>query len=109
MGVIRNLVNTVSKVPVIGKLVDPFDISGAKAMASQKASAASASAAADQAAAAKAASDSQAAASKQAATDQATAQTIATNKDESRRAALSDMLAGEGDQNQRRRFLKGAK
>ncbi len=108
MGIVRSLVSSAQKIPLIGKAIDPFDFSGAKAVEKEKAGRVAAGAAAD-AATAKAAEDAKAAADKQTANDQASAQTIAANKDESRRAALSDMLIGEGDQNQRRRFLKGAK
>jgi hypothetical protein len=64
--------------------------------------------AADKAASDKAASD-KAAADKMAADKKSSQYAAEQSQTESRRAALNDMLIGEGDTNQRRRFLKGAK
>jgi hypothetical protein len=108
MGAVQNIVRSTPK--WLG--ADPFDLTGTKAIDKEKKGRVAAGAAAD-AAAIQAQKDAEAVAKATAEDKAATAkkneQTMATNKDESRRAALSDLLAGEGDPNQRRRYLKGAK
>ena len=113
--VIQSAMGAVNKAG-LGGIVDPFDITGAGAVDKARRQAVGAKADAETARVANEAAAAELAkknAEEKAAQDKKAAgaadKTLEDTQRTARASALNDMLLGEGDESQRRKFLKGAK